>query len=476
MNQRPLLSLLILFLTMAPMASSHAQALKTQGWASWNAMSAAVFPEENWLQYETPEEAGWSADKLAAVQSLAERAGSSAVMIIYNGAILAQWGETSRRFMCHSIRKSLLSALYGIAVEKGDIDIGETIGSIGIDDISPLTDTEKSARISDLLKSRSGVYLPAAYETASMKESRPQRGSHKPGSHWYYNNWDFNTLATIYNHKTSNDLFKAFEDQIAIPTKMQDFSLRHTYYHLEPENSRHAAYPFRMSARDLARVGLLLLNAGRWKEDQIVPVDWVRASTQPHSTFSTGGYGYMWWTVPPKGRLGKLGTYAAAGYGGHRVYVVPGANLVFIHRANTYEGRRKHVNPVAIHNMLLEVLKARTGPPSPAPKLTTVNSPQVAAPDQILTKAQISPLIGRYSRDDKVVTVRELDSRLEITNPHWGSYLLLPMTATKFVTEDAQKPIEFELDATGKAATIRIWFEPDKPYEMHRVGDHHLDK
>ena len=458
------------------MASGHAQALKTQDWANWNVTSQAVFPQESWSRYETPEEAGWSADKLSAVQSLSDRAGSAAVMVIFNGAILAQWGETSRRYMCHSIRKSLLSALYGIAVEKGAIDIDETIGSIGIDDISPLTETEKSAQVSDLLKARSGVYLPAAYETSSMKKDRPQRGSHKPGTHWYYNNWDFNTLATIYNRKTSSDLFQAFENQIAVPTQMQDFELRHTYYHLEAENSRHAAYPFRMSARDLARVGLLFLNEGRWKKNQIVPADWVRASTQPHSTFSTGGYGFMWWTVPPMGRLGKLGTYAAAGFGGHRVYVVPGANLVFVHRANTYEGRRRHVNSVAIQNMLLEVLKARTGPPKPDPKLITVNKPRTATPGQTLTKAKILPLTGRYTSGDDVVTVRELDSRLEITNPHWGSYFLLPRTATEFVVEDAQKRIEFELDATGRATTLRIWFIPDEPYEMRRVGDDKLEK
>ena len=476
MNRRHFLSLLIFFLPLAPMASSHAQALKTQDWANWNVTSPAIFPQQSWLRYETPEEAGWSTDKLSAVQKMSDRAGSAAVMVVYNGVILAQWGETRRRYMCHSIRKSLLSALYGIAVQKGDIDIEETIGSIGIDDISPLTETEKSAKISDLLKARSGVYLPAAYETSSMKESRPQRGSHKPGTHWYYNNWDFNTLATIYNHETSNDLFKAFDNQIAVATQMQDFALRHTYYHLEPENSRHAAYPFRMSARDLARFGLLFLNEGRWEKNQIVPADWVRESTQPHSTFSNGGYGYMWWTVPPMGRLGKLGTYAAAGFGGHRVYVVPGANLVFVHRANTYEGRRKHVTSVAIQNILLEILKARTAPPKPAPKLIAVNSLQAATPDHRLTKAQVLPLTGRYARDNDVVTVRELDRRLEITNPHWGNYFLLPRTATEFVAEDARKRIEFELDATGRATAIRIWFKPDEPYEIPRVGDHDQEK
>jgi CubicO group peptidase (beta-lactamase class C family) len=391
------------------------------------------------------------------------------VMVIYNGAVIAQWGQTSRRYMCHSVRKSLLSALYGIAVEEGHIDIDETIGSIGIDEISPLTEVEKSAKVSDLLKARSGVYLPAAYETLSMKKNRIRRGSHKPGAHYYYNNWDFNTLATIYNKKTSGDLFKSFEDEIASPLQMQDFELRHTYYHLEPENSRHAAYPFRMSARDLARFGLMFLNQGRWQQKQIVTSDWVSESTKPYSTFPNGGYGYMWWTLSHQGQLGKLGTYAAFGYGGHAIYVVPEANLVFVHRANTYGGRGKHVNNVAIQNMLLEVLKARTGPPLTAPKLITLDNPQVNAPDQALSKTQISGLIGKYFKDGHVVTVRELDGRLETTSPRWGNYLLLARTPTEFEAEDAQNRVEFDLDANGSATTIRIWFRQDESYEMHRV-------
>jgi CubicO group peptidase (beta-lactamase class C family) len=190
MNRPQFISFLILFWALAPMAGSHAQALKTQDWEIWNNSSQTVFPQENWLRYETPEEAGWSTSKLSAVHEVSDRAGSAAVMVIYNGVILTEWGETRRRFMCHSIRKSLLSALYGIAVEKGDIDIDETIGSIGIDDTSPLTETEKSARVSDLLKARSGVYLPAAYETSSMKKDRPQRGLSisnvcaRPGPRW----------------------------------------------------------------------------------------------------------------------------------------------------------------------------------------------------------------------------------------------------------------------------------------------------
>lgn len=252
---------------------------------------------------------------------------------------------------------------------------------------------------------------------------------------------------------------------------MQDFELRHTYYRLEPKNSRHPAYPFRMSARDLARFGLLFLNEGRWKNKRIVPAEWVHESTETYSTNSKGGYGYMWWTTPEHSRLGKLGIYAAFGYGGHAVYVIPGANLVFVHRANTYEGRQKHVSYQFIQNILLKVLKARIGSPRLTPKLMTLENPQADILAPILSKAQTSGLTGKYIKDGFSVTVRELDSGLEITSPYWGNYFLFPKTDTEFEVEDAKKRVEFVLDTTGTATAIKIWFNPDKTYEMLKIDN-----
>jgi hypothetical protein len=70
--------------------------------------------------------------------------------------------------------------LYAVfLIERGDaIDLQETIVAIGIDDIDGLTPVEKMAMISDLLKSRAGVYLPAAYETRPAEASRSPRGSY----------------------------------------------------------------------------------------------------------------------------------------------------------------------------------------------------------------------------------------------------------------------------------------------------------
>ncbi len=458
-----LLPYFLTFLLFVHVSNASAQALETQNWPEWNASSSPLFPGITWAKYETPEEAGWSSEKLQQAKQWFSEAESAAVVIVFNGAVLAQWGQTKRRFMCHSVRKSLLSALYGIAVEEGSIALNETIISIGIDDNDPLTESEKSATVSDLLKSRSGIYHQATYWEA---ENLPERGSHRPGTHYYYNNWDFNALGTIYNKKTSTDLFEAFEATIAKPIQMQDFELRHTYYHLEPEISRHPAYPFRMSARDLARFGLLFLNEGRWKDQQLIPSSWVNESTRSHSTLSSRGFGYMW-AIPRKiEQLGKLNTYWAAGYGGHKVYVVPGARLVLVHRADTYTD--KFVNDIYPEKILMEVLNSRTGPPNPTPKLVELDDKTVKTQGSGFPKEQIPLLTGKYYSADNSVVIEESEDHLQITNPYSGKFYLTPLSSTEFEVEDEQYRGEFVYDDTGIAVTIRIWTNSNEPDEYHR--------
>ena len=98
-------------------------------------------------------------------------------MIVYNGAVLAAWGDVGRRYMAHSIRESFLNALYGMYHDAGVIDLNKTLAQLQIDEKTPLTDQEKQARIRDLLKARSGVYLPAAYAGGprQMKALPPPR-------------------------------------------------------------------------------------------------------------------------------------------------------------------------------------------------------------------------------------------------------------------------------------------------------------
>jgi len=301
---------------------------------------AGVYSGETWQKATSPEELGWSSEKLAAAQAYSEKIGSAAVMIVDDGVVVDAWGDITRNYRCHSIRKSLISALYGIYVADGKIDTSKTLKELGIDDYTPLTEVEKQATVADLLKARSGVYIPAAGEVPSMKASRPERGSHLPGTFWYYNNWDFNTLGTIFDQETGEtNIYQAFKTRIADSIGMQDFAIENLQYHYEPY-SKHPYYGFRMSTRDLTRFGLLFMREGRWQDQQIISPDWVQESTASHSEIGPdSGYGYMWWTGVKGGLFPgvevKEHSFYASGYRGHAVIVLPYRNLVIVHRVNT---------------------------------------------------------------------------------------------------------------------------------------------
>jgi CubicO group peptidase (beta-lactamase class C family) len=198
-----------------------------------------------------------------------------------------------------------------------------------------------------LLEARSGIYHPALYETPGMAARRPPRGSHAPGTFWYYNNWDFNVLGTIYERATGTGIYDALDHLIARPIGMQDYRPEDGAY-FTGSASVHRAYPMRMSARDLARFALLYLHGGAWAGRQLVPADWVRESTRPYSDgFARLGYGYLWWTGDPAtqpvatrssgsadGKLFPAGSFFAWGSGGQYAIVIPADDLVVVSRVD----------------------------------------------------------------------------------------------------------------------------------------------
>lgn len=251
-------------------------------------------------------------------------------MVVQDGKVIASWGDVSRKVNVASVRKSLVSALFGIAVAEGRINLGSTLADLGIDDKPPaLTEGEKRATVRDLLMARSGIYHPAAYETGDMRRNRPDRGSQTPGKYWFYNNWDFNALGTIYRQRTGEDIFESFAQRIAQPTGMQDFSARDGTY-VSERHSIHPAYPFRLTARDAARFGQLFLDGGQWNGRQVIPGSWVKAATTAYSATDRGsmGYGYLWWTLNPS--VFGPGAALASGYGGQAIAIVPSKHLVVV--------------------------------------------------------------------------------------------------------------------------------------------------
>lgn len=304
------------------------------------AAAPRVVPGASWSSVD-PAKAGWSAERLAEAKAFAAKLGATAHMVVWRGEVIASWGDVHRKVDVASVRKSLLSALYGIAIANGKIRLDATLGELGIDDKPPaLTATEKKASVRDLLMARSGVYHEAAHETADIKRKRPPRGSHPPGSFWFYNNWDFNVLGTIYRQATGEDIFWSFARHVATPIGMEDFNAGDGRYAFDPDSS-HPAYPFKLSARDAARFGLLYLDRGRWGEKEIVPEAWVRDSTTAYSWTDRGrqGYGYMWWVLPADS-WGEGAAYAA-GYGGQVIAIVPARQIVMVQTVDRGEDPRR---------------------------------------------------------------------------------------------------------------------------------------
>ena len=122
----------------------------------------------------------------------------------------------------------------------------------------------------------------------------------------------------------------------------------------------------RLRARDLARIGSLMLNSGKWQGKQIVPARWVEASLQRrhelgNPDWSIGGiygYGYQWWHGRFDGFWGDYTAIAGVGYGGQRLFIVPQLDLAVTVFAGNY-GKRDWQMPERI---LSEIVAARRLP------------------------------------------------------------------------------------------------------------------
>jgi hypothetical protein len=91
-----------------------------------------------------PAQHGWAPEKTKAAFDFAKSSGSSALMVVQDGVVVKQTGDVDRKISSYSVRKSLISALYGIYSSEGALDLNETLEQLGIDDNPPsLTKEEK---------------------------------------------------------------------------------------------------------------------------------------------------------------------------------------------------------------------------------------------------------------------------------------------------------------------------------------------
>lgn len=253
---------------------------------------------------------------------------TTAFLVLDRGTIVLDYGATTTPSYLASARKSVLSVLYGPAVADGTIRLDATLGELGIDDLGGLLPQERRATVRDLLTSSSGVYHPPA-TVAGPEQDAPARGTQPPGTLFYYNNWDFNALGTIFERSTGRSVFAALAEDLAGPLGFDDFDPARQRLLGRPDVSEHLAHHLFLSARDLGRLGTMMLQHGRWHDRRVVPASWVAESTSIQVDRGAGAqldYGYLWW-LP---RLRRRGSFLAIGNFGQYLLCMP-PGLVIAH-------------------------------------------------------------------------------------------------------------------------------------------------
>lgn len=310
-----------------------------------------LYPDSVWQYTNDASGEGWNKDSLNNLKRyIIDSTHATGMVVIQSGKIIFDYGDIKETSYLASCRKSVLSMLYGPFVANKKIDLSATMEQLQIDDVGGLLPVEKKATIKDLLTARSGVYHLASNE-GDATAMAPKRGSRQPGSFWLYNNWDFNVAGYILEQQTGRTIYQLIDSILAGPLQLQDWKIQEQRKTGDTTISRYPAYHMWFSTRDMARIGYLMLRKGRWKDQQIIPADWVKLTTTVVSPYQQAvkdktayfhfGYGYLWWIWDAPYNKGVYeGAYTASGAYGQFITVVPKLDLVVAFKTKYEYGRQ----------------------------------------------------------------------------------------------------------------------------------------
>ncbi len=229
-----------------------------------------------------------------------------------------------------SVAKSYLSSLLGVLLDEGAI--------ASIDD--PVTKYAPSlkggaydgASIRNVLNMASGVtfdedYLDQSSDINKMGRVLALGGSMdgfaadlsetfaEPGTDWQYVSIDTHIISMVIRGATGREIAPLLSEKVIIPMGLE----ASPYYLTDGNGVAFVLGGLNLRTRDYARMGQMFLQNGAYNGQQIVPADWVAASTVPSAPTAQGeyGYGYQWW-MPKDGREGE---FLARGVYGQYIYI-----------------------------------------------------------------------------------------------------------------------------------------------------------
>lgn len=318
-----------------------------------SAVGAQEYPaDKGWEFAEHPLQKGWDQTRLDYLHKfIRDSTQLTSFMVVQHGKIVFDYGDLEENSYIASCRKSILAMLYGEHIKSGEINLDKTLKDLGVDDVGGLLPAEKEATIKDIISARSGVFHEASYP-GDYLEFAPKRGSVKHGEYWLYSNWDFNVAGYIFEKETHKDIYDEVERILARPLHMQDWNRSLQHKDGDTSKSVYAAYPMWFSARDMARIGVLMLNKGKWQNDQVIAADWVDEMVKPRTDWTEVnkhipayrgsdyyfGYGYLWWLWQNVNDQRFAGGFSALGSMGQSISVFPGIDAVVVYKTkDTYE-------------------------------------------------------------------------------------------------------------------------------------------
>jgi CubicO group peptidase (beta-lactamase class C family) len=175
----------------------------------------------------------------------------------------------------------------------------------------------------------------------------------EPGKRWIYNGGATALLARIIERGTGKPLHEFARERLFDP-----LGIGPTEWLTDRTGEPIAASGLRMTPRDLARIGLMMLKRGMWGDRRVVPAEWIDRSTSPMiDVDEIRQYGYHWYlgkfaftvSTGPRWNRSRLERFwSAIGYGGQRLFVFPGLDLVVAIAAGNYDMPDQWVPPTRI--------------------------------------------------------------------------------------------------------------------------------
>lgn len=310
---------------------------------------AQIYPDKNWATNEDPSAAGWGdIDRLILSRYIVDSTNVTGLVIVHKGQIVFEYGDIEENSYIASCRKSVLAMLYGKYVENGTIDLEKTIGELNLNDVSEFLPIEKKAKIKHIISAKSGVFLSGS-NGGDFRRFAPERGTVEPGSYWLYSNWDFNVAGHIFEQETNSDIYNEIESQLAIPLQMQDWDKSLQTKNGNFKVSKFPAYHMWFSTRDMARMGLLMLRNGKWKDKQVIPESWINEVVKQRTSYLDAqknvpllkkdgmdlGYGYMWWLIENTKDYRLKDAYSAQGALGQNITIYPAIDAVLVYKTKS---------------------------------------------------------------------------------------------------------------------------------------------